>query len=93
MINELLGIQYNIEKARLDGKAQNLASYINQSTLTASHKEMDGKKARGIDGVSKEDYSTRLKKNVSSLVKQMRSGSYKPEPIEEYISLRTEVIK
>ncbi len=81
MINELLGIQYNIEKARLDGKVQNLASYINQSTLTASHKEMDGKKARGIDGVSKEDYSTRLKENVDYLVKRMRNGSYKPEPI------------
>ena len=30
MINELLGIQFNIEKARLDGKVQNLASYINE---------------------------------------------------------------
>jgi hypothetical protein len=82
MINELLGIQYNIEKARLDGKVQNLASYINQSTLTASHKEMDGKKARGIDGVSKEDYSTRLKENVDYLVKtdekrKLQAGTYK----------------
>lgn len=30
MINELLGIQYNIEKARIDGKVQNIDSYINE---------------------------------------------------------------
>lgn len=81
MINELLGIQFNIEKARIDGKVQNLASYINEKTLAASHKEMDGKKAKGIDGVAKEDYSTELKANVECLVKRMKNGSYKPQPI------------
>ncbi len=81
MINGLLGIQFNIEKAKLDGKVQNLASYINKNTLTASHKEMDGKKAKGIDGVAKEDYSIHLEANVEHLLKRMKSGSYKPEPI------------
>ena len=81
MINELLGIQFNIEKAKLDGKVQNLASYINEKTLIASHIEMDGKKAKGIDGVAKDDYSVKLEAKVEHLVKQMRSGSYKPEPI------------
>ncbi|AZV56617.1 group II intron reverse transcriptase/maturase [Clostridium sp. AWRP] len=81
MINELLGIQYNIEKARLDGKVQNLAYYINESAIIASHKEMDRKKAKGIDGVSKDDYSVNLKANVERLLKQMRNGSYQPEPI------------
>lgn len=56
MINGLLGIQFNIEKGRIDGKVQNLASYINTKTLYASHKEMDGKKAKGIDGIAKDDY-------------------------------------
>jgi len=81
VINELLGIQFNIEKAKLDGKVQNLASYINEKTLIASHIEMDGKKAKGIDGVAKDDYSVKLEAKVEHLVKQMRSGSYKPEPI------------
>ena len=81
MINELLGIQFNVEKARIDGKVQNLASYINEKTLIASHKEMDSKKAKGIDGVAKEDYSIDLIGNVGRLVKRMKSGSYKPEPI------------
>jgi len=81
MINELLGIQFNIEKARLDGRVQNLASYINEDSLISSHKEMDRKKAKGIDGVSKEDYSIELEANIKHLVKRMKNGSYKPEPI------------
>ena len=64
MINELLEIQFNIEKAKLDGRVQNLASYINKNTLTMSHKEMNGKKAKGIDGVAKDDYSVNLEANV-----------------------------
>lgn len=78
MINELLGIQFNIEKARLDGKVQNLASYINKETLIASHKQMDKKKARGIDNISKEDYSKKLEENITNLVERMKNGSYKP---------------
>lgn len=80
MISELLEIQFNIEKARLDGKVQNLATYINENTLIASHKQMDRKKAKGIDGVTKDDYSKNLEKNVINLVKRMKSGSYKPNP-------------
>jgi len=81
MINGLLGIQFNVEKARIDGKVQNLASYINENTLIASHEEMDRNKAKGIDGVAKEDYSINLIANVERLVKRMKNGSYKPEPI------------
>lgn len=81
MINELLGIQFNIEKARLDGKVQNLASYINEKTLYTSHKEMAKNKAKGIDGIAKEDYAVNLEANIKHLVKRMRNGSYKPEAI------------
>jgi group II intron reverse transcriptase/maturase len=82
MINELLGIQFNIAKAdRTDHKVQNLASYINKDTLLAIHKQMDGKKAKGIDGTSKEEYEVNLEANIENLVKKMRNGSYKPNPI------------
>lgn len=79
MINELLGIQFNIEKARLDGKVQNVASYINEKSLMASHKQMDRKKAKGIDGIAKYDYSINLEANIKHLVIRMKNGSYKPE--------------
>ena len=41
---------------------------------------MNGKKAKGIDGVAKEDYAVNLEANAENLVKRMKSGSYKPEP-------------
>lgn len=81
MISELLEIQFNIEKARQDGRVQNLASYINENSLMASHKEMNRKKAKGIDGIAKDDYSIELEANIKHLVKRMKNGSYKPEPI------------
>ena len=81
MVNELLGIQYNIVKAdRTDRKVQNLASYINVNTLRAIHKTMDKKKAYGIDKVTKEDYEKNLEENLENLVKRMKNGSYRPNP-------------
>ena len=81
MVNELLGIQYNIAKAnRTDRKVQNLAAYINADTLRAIHKTMDRKKAYGIDKVTKEDYEKNLEENLANLVKRMKNGSYRPNP-------------
>ena len=81
MVNELLGIQYNIAKANVtDRKVQNLASYINVSSLRAIHKTMDKNKASGIDKVTKEEYEQNLEENLEKLVKRMKNGSYRPNP-------------
>lgn len=82
VMNELLGIQFNIAKAdSTDGKVQNLAYYINADTLRTIHKQMNRHKAYGIDKVTKEDYERNLEANLENLVKRMKSGSYKPNPI------------
>lgn len=81
MLNELLGIQYNIAKAnRTDRKVQNLASYINVAALKSIHKAMEKDKASGIDGVTKDEYGQNLEKNLGNLVKRMKDGSYRPNP-------------
>ena len=81
MVNELLGIQYNIAKAnRTDRKVQNLASYINKDVLREIHKGMDKRKAYRIDKVTKEDYEKNLEENLENLVRKMRNGSYRPNP-------------
>lgn len=81
MVNELLGIQYNIAKANVtDRKVQNLASYINVNSLKAIHKTMDKNKASGIDKVTKEEYEQNLEENLEKLVKRMKNGSYRPNP-------------
>lgn len=81
MVNELLGIQYNIVKANVtDRKVQNLASYINVDSLRAIHRTMDKNKASGIDKVTKEKYEQNLEENLENLVKRMKNGSYRPNP-------------
>ena len=81
MVNELLGIKYNIAKANAtDRKVQNPASYINVESLKAIHKTMDKNKASGIDRVTKEEYEQNLEKNLENLIERMKSGSYKPNP-------------
>lgn len=82
MVNELLGIQFNIAKAdRTDRKVQNLASYINKDALRTIHKQMNQHKVYGIDKVTKGDYEQNLEATLENLVKRMKSGSYKPNPI------------
>ena len=81
MVNELLGIQYNIAKANVtDRKVQNLAAYINKDSLMAIHRIMDKNKASGIDKVTKEEYGQNLEENLENLVKRMKNGSYRPNP-------------
>lgn len=68
MVNELLGIQYNIAKANVtDRKVQNLASYISVNSLRAIHRTMDKNKASGIDKVTKEEYEQNLEETLRIL--------------------------
>ena len=81
MVNELLGIQYNIAKANVtDRKVQNLAAYINVGSLREIHRTMDKNKASGIDKVTKEECGQNLEENLENLVKRMKNGSYRPNP-------------
>lgn len=80
MVNELLGIRYNIAKANAtDRKVQNLASYINANSLKAIHRTMDKNKASGIDKVTKEEYEQNLEENLENLVKRMKKWQLPPE--------------
>ena len=53
---------------------------INIEMLKECHKEMDGTKAVGIDGVTKEDYGKELENNLADLVDRMKRKAYHPKP-------------
>ena len=53
---------------------------INKEMLKSCHSEMDGDKAVGIDGVTKEEYARNLDRNLESLVERLKKKSYKPKP-------------
>lgn len=53
---------------------------INKEMLKECHKKMDGEKAVGIDGVTKEEYSRNLEENLEKLVGRLKEKTYKPQP-------------
>lgn len=53
---------------------------INEDMLRHCHEKMDGNKAVGIDGVTKEEYSRNLEDNLHNLVNRLKQKAYKPKP-------------
>ncbi|MCD7956781.1 MAG: group II intron reverse transcriptase/maturase [Lachnospiraceae bacterium] len=53
---------------------------INKEMLKECHAKMDGNKAVGIDGVTKEEYDQNLEENLDKLVERLKRKSYKPQP-------------
>lgn len=44
------------------------------------YQQLDGKKAIGIDGITKEKYGKNLEANLEDLIKRIRRGQYEPKP-------------
>lgn len=55
---------------------------LNEDLLTQCHRELDGKKAVGIDEVTKEEYNANLEENIRYLVSRLRNKAYKPKPVK-----------
>lgn len=53
---------------------------INKEFLTECHNAMDGDKAVGIDGVTKEEYEQNLDGNLEELENRLKRKAYKPKP-------------
>jgi group II intron reverse transcriptase/maturase len=55
---------------------------LNEELLTQCHRELGGKKAVGIDEVTKEEYSLNLEENIRNLVSRLKRKTYKPKPVK-----------
>jgi RNA-directed DNA polymerase len=64
---------------------ESLMHHFNQESLEECFKELDGKKALGIDGVDKETYAGHLTQNIQELIADMKSMSYRPGPVREVL--------
>jgi group II intron reverse transcriptase/maturase len=53
---------------------------INEELLRVCHRDLDGKKATGVDNVTKAEYETNLKENLTNLVSRLKRKNYKPQP-------------
>ena len=60
---------------------------LNKELLLQCHSELNGKKAVGIDGVSKSDYEENLEFNIDNLVIRLKNKNHKPMPsLRKHIS-------
>ena len=57
-----------------------LGHLINKEMLMECHAAMDGSKAVGIDGKTKDNYSENLDENIERLVERLKRKAYKPQP-------------
>jgi group II intron reverse transcriptase/maturase len=57
--------------------------HFNVESLEACFHQLDGRKAVGIDGLSKAVYGQRLDENLQDLGARMRRMAYRPEPVRQ----------
>ena len=62
-----------------------LMPHVNRESLISCFHELDGRKAVGIDQVTKEEYERDLVKNIDDLLSRMRSMTYYPSPVREVL--------
>ena len=53
---------------------------INKELLRECHEEIDGRKAVGVDNVTKAEYEVNLDGNLNNLVERLKRKNYKPQP-------------
>ena len=53
---------------------------INTDLLRQCHQEMDGRKATGVDKVTKDTYEADLEANLNDLVARLKRKQYRPQP-------------
>ena len=77
MENDYSEIRKQLIKYR---NVQSLMQYINEDTLMAKHKTLNGNKALGVDKVSKEIFDRNAEENIKNLIEDMKRFRYKPYP-------------
>ncbi|MEO5970596.1 MAG: group II intron reverse transcriptase/maturase, partial [Bdellovibrionia bacterium] len=58
----------------------NISHHVNEETLKRCFDRIDGTKAIGIDGITKEVYGKNLESNLKNLLMRIRRGTYDPKP-------------
>lgn len=70
-----------IAKEKQEEKFTSLVHLINRDMLTDCHRQLEGRKASGVDEVTKRQYSKNLEDNIEDLLKRMKRHAYKPQPV------------
>ena len=63
----------------------NIHTHINVASLNEAFNAIDGKKALGVDGISKAAYSEDLEENLIRLAEKVQRGTYRPQAKREVL--------
>ena len=66
-------------------KFECLMHHFNKECLMASFNMLDGKKAVGANGVSKEEYGMKLEERLEDLLARMKRMAYRPGPVRQVL--------
>jgi RNA-directed DNA polymerase len=69
-----------IAKEKPNEKFTSLVHLIDEEMLKQCHKELNGKKAVGVDEVTKAEYDKDLDENIKALLGKMKNQQYRPLP-------------
>ena len=67
--------------SRKYAKVENVMRCVSVTSLKNAHNTQDGKKAKGVDKVTKDEYEANLDENLANLIERMKSFSYHPQPV------------
>ena len=62
-----------------------LMHHLNEDSLAACFWQLDGRKAVGVDLVTKDDYGENLIENIAELCAKMRQMAYLPQPVRRVL--------
>lgn len=68
-----------------DKEFTSLMHHVNVESLRRCYQQLDGKKAVGVDGISKAQFGEDLSANLEELIAKMKSMSYRPGPIRQVL--------
>jgi RNA-directed DNA polymerase len=68
-----------LARLKKDTILNNIGHALDTDLLGECYRELDGKKAIGIDGVTKEAYGKKLEDNLQDLLSRIRRHAYKPQ--------------
>jgi len=74
-----------ISRANHSSEFNWLMPHFSKENLLNCFHELDGNKAVGVDGQSKEEYSRNLDRNIENLISRMKSLSYRPQAIRQVL--------
>jgi len=70
-----------ISEQRPDEVFTSICHFLSEEMLQQCHHELDGKKAVGIDRVTKDEYARNLEENIKNVVERLKKKAFRPQAV------------